>query len=419
MGKVKNWLRSMPLRKAFISLVLVMAVLVAGISALSIYTCVAVQERILESVADYHVTPPQQTEDEYNLVIADNQHIFPGENGQLVVLSKEYQIQNLTDLQRTAYYAARAAVILIPTLLFVLGTILCAWLFYSVKLKRPLAILRQSAERISQNELDFEMDYPASDEMGELCRAVDVMRSALQRSNQETWAMMEERRKLNASIAHDLRTPITVVKGYTEYLAHNVPLGRISERKLLETVSSLSLAAERLEQYVNQVRDVQALDALPVKPERCPLAAFFAELEDEYQVLARQWGISFSMKLEKLPDIRVMLDVTLTHRLIDNVISNALRFAKQTIIMAAEWVENDLSIRVSDDGAGFSEEALRSATQPFYKEHTENDHFGLGLSICDTLCRKQGGTLILSNQDGACVTMRIRAEKFLELVDHL
>ena len=103
-----------------------------------------------------------------------------------------------------------------------LGTIFCAWMFYSIKLKQPLSLLLQSADRISQSDLDFCLDYPASDEMGELCRALDTMRAALLKNNQETWAMMEERRKLSASIAHDLRTPITVMKGYTEYLSHTV-----------------------------------------------------------------------------------------------------------------------------------------------------------------------------------------------------
>ena len=74
----------MPLRRAFVSLVLVMAVLVAGISAATIFTCVNVQNHILESVTDYQVLPPQETEDEYNLVIADDEQIVPGENGQLV-----------------------------------------------------------------------------------------------------------------------------------------------------------------------------------------------------------------------------------------------------------------------------------------------------------------------------------------------
>ena len=265
----------MPLRRAFVSLVLVMAVFVAGISAATIFTCVNVQNQILESVTDYQVLPPQETEDEYNLVIADDEQIVPGENGQLVILSTEYQIANLSDTQRVAYYAAKVAVILVPTLLFVLGTIFCAWIFYAIKLKQPLSLLLQSADRISQSDLDFCLDYPASDEMGELCKAMDTMRAALLKSNQETWSMMEERRKLSASIAHDLRTPITVMKGYTEYLSHNVPLGRISEDKLMDTIHNLSLATDRLEQYANQVREIQAMDAIPVKPTACPLREFF------------------------------------------------------------------------------------------------------------------------------------------------
>ena len=69
MDKVKKWLRSMPLRRAFISLVLVMAVFVAGLSALTIFTCVKIQNKILASVTDYQITSPQQSEDEYNWII--------------------------------------------------------------------------------------------------------------------------------------------------------------------------------------------------------------------------------------------------------------------------------------------------------------------------------------------------------------
>lgn len=223
--------------------------------------------------------------------------------------------------------------------------------------------------------------------------------------------MIEERRKLSASIAHDLRTPITVMKGYTEYLSHNVPLGRIGEDKLMGTIRNLSLATDRLEQYANQVREIQAMDAIPVKPTSCSLRKFFEEQEDEYAVLAQQHQLQFSMDISGVPDIQVMLDGILVHRMIDNVISNALRFARREITLKAGWQEGLLTIQVHDDGKGFSEESLRSATRPFYKENTENDHFGLGLSICNTLCQKQGGTLSLSNNNGACVEMQIQAEK--------
>lgn len=416
MGKVKSWLRSMPLQRAFVSLVLVMAVFVVCASSATIYFCATIQERILATVTYIEKEELDQDEESYDIVITDIGKLTPKENGAVIMLSKEYRLQNLTDQQRFLYYGAKVSMVLIPALMFVAGTIFCAWLFYSVKIKKPLALLLQSADRISQSELDFELNYPASDEMGVLCRAMDTMRSALLKSQQETWTLMEERRKLSASIAHDLRTPITVMKGYTEYLSHNVPLGRISENKLLETIGNISQATGRLERYVNQVRDVQALDAMPVQREICSLQDFFLEQEDEYTVLAEQHKLRFLMDIGEIPDIQVMLDATLTYRLIDNVIANALRFARNEILMEVGWKENVLSICVCDDGSGFSDDALKSATEPFYKENSENDHFGLGLSICNTLCLKQDGNLTLSNLNGARVQMQIKAEK-IEPID--
>ena len=119
------------------------------------------------------------------------------------------------------------------------------------------------------------------------------------------------------------------------------------------------------------------------------------------------------MERGTLPDVCVLMDATLVHRMLDNTISNAVRYARSYIKVTVIWVEDQLIITVTDDGAGFSDEALRTATQPFYKENSENDHFGLGLSICNTLCQKHGGKLQISNQDqgGACVTMTIKTKR--------
>lgn len=279
------------------------------------------------------------------------------------------------------------------------------------QIEKPLALLTQSADRISQNDLDFVMDYGSPDEMGQLCRAMDKMRSCLQKNNQEMWAMMEERRKLNASIAHDLRTPLTVMKGYTEYLSHNVPLGKISETKLMATLQNLTQATDRMEAYVDQVRDIQALDAVPVRKEPVSLPAFLDRQKEKYTMLAGTHDLRFELYCGELPTIPLLLDTTLIERMIDNVISNAIRYAKEQITMDAGWQDEHLFICICDDGPAFSENALKAAATVFYKENSENDHFGLGLSICDALCRKQDGTLALRNGEngGACVVMSIAA----------
>ena len=79
-------------------------------------------------------------------------------------------------------------------------------------------LLTTSANRIAENDLDFSIVYDRNDEMGLLCKAFEKMRSALESNNREMWRQMNERQKLNAAFSHDLRTPLSVLKGYVEYL---------------------------------------------------------------------------------------------------------------------------------------------------------------------------------------------------------
>ena len=128
-------------------------------------------------------------------------------------------------------------------------------------------------------------------------------------------------------------------------------------------------------------------------------------------MLAGTHGLRFDLRCGEFPTVPLLLDKTLIERMIDNVISNSIRYAKEQITMDIRWRTGLLSICICDDGPGFSENALKAAATVFYKENSENDHFGLGLSICDTLCRKQDGTLALRNGEngGACVVMSIVA----------
>ena len=419
MGHIKNWFFSLPLKRAFICLVFLMALFVAGISACIISVGTSMRNHLLDTVTVplSSIIQPAEDADEKEvlgskgMVVADEDQVSVDENGQIVLQTIEHRLQNLSQKDQLIYQSIGIAMIAIPCLLFAAGTLLCAWLFYAVKLKKPLTLLTQSADRISQNDLDFVMNYGSPDEMGQLCRAMEQMRSCLQKNNQEMWAMMEERRKLNASIAHDLRTPLTVMKGYTEYLSHNVPLGKISETKLLATLQNLTQATDRMEAYVDQVRDIQALDAVPVRKEPVSLPAFLDRQKEKYTMLARTHDLRFELRCGELPTIPLLLDTTLIERMIDNVISNSMRYAKEQITMDIGWQDGRLSLYICDDGPGFSENALKAAATVFYKENSENDHFGLGLSICDTLCRKQDGTLSLRNGEngGACVVMSIAA----------
>ena len=86
-------------------------------------------------------------------------------------------------------------------------------MFYRIKLKEPLDALKQGIIHIADNDLSFSMGYQKQDELGQLCGAFEKMRRELLDNNRRMWALVDERKKINASISHDLRTPITVIKG--------------------------------------------------------------------------------------------------------------------------------------------------------------------------------------------------------------
>ena len=100
-------------------------------------------------------------------------------------------------------------------------------------------------------------------------------------SNKKMWELLEQRKTLNASVAHDLRTPITVLKGYLDYLKKNVPQGKLTNEALMETVSNMQEAVGRLERYVECVRDIENIENIQVQCCNEDVAKLCSQIEDD------------------------------------------------------------------------------------------------------------------------------------------
>jgi len=119
---------------------------------------------------------------------------------------------------------------------------------------------RHSGNTRMFGDLSFPISYQKQDELGQLCGAFEKMRRELLDNNRRMWALVDERKKINASISHDLRTPITVIKGYSEYLDRNLGKDVLTEDGTREIAGYIHEAASRLEDYANSVHEVQALE---------------------------------------------------------------------------------------------------------------------------------------------------------------
>ena len=265
------------------------------------------------------------------------------------------------------------------------GLALSGILYYHIKLKQPISTLRNGISRIRNHDLDFSMPVHSDDELGQLCTAFDTMREELLKSNQELWRQAEERKRLNAAFSHDLRNPITVLKGTIKLLRQGT-----ADEQAIDRLESYTL---RIEQYAEAMSSIQRLEQMPVRINEYSYSLLHSELEETAKILAGALEPSVSA-----PDKgTIQLDHGLVLTVAENLIGNAARFAKSKIEIHLERKGNFLHLSVTDDGPGYPVELIQSGPKPFGKMKEDSAHFGMGLYSSQILCLKHGGTLTLEN----------------------
>ena len=318
----------------------------------------------------------------------------------------------------SAYQVLNLLIIAVVPIVFGVCFILASHAFYKRKLQRPIQAMDEAARLIAEGDLSVSMPAPCAgskSELDRLCASFETMRDALERNNKAMWRMAENRRKVNAAFAHDLRTPLTVLKGRAEMLSTFAPEGLVDAEQLAEASSAMTRQTERLQRYVESMKDLVDMDECSVVPHAGNVGVWFVRTAAEASDLARAAGKDFEAKAKGLPRFASFDDIALS-RVVENILSNALRYAGSKASFACEWDEGVLTVRVSDDGPGFADDALAHGCEPFWREASEKRredsvHFGLGLNICAELCEKHGGGVKLSNAEsgGAVVEAFVEA----------
>lgn len=392
MDKIKN----LSLKKSFFLIVTVAAIIVICLSTVSVRICTKIHDQILLSHA-YIIEPIE---------------INPIENKTFEFRGGANDAPEYTDTELLICRITEALMVMLPVLFSFLGIGCSGSLFYRWKLKEPLLALDQGISHVAENDLDFVIDYQKPDELGKLCNAFETMRQELMKNNRHMWQMVDERKKINASISHDLRTPITVIKGYSEYLERNLGKGVLTDDETREIVGYIYQAANRLESYSDSVHDIQALEDIVLEYEEITFIEFMQEMKSQLTLISEQNGLQIDV-ITQLPEKTVHIAPVAVFRIVENIVSNALRYCEKHIIVEFSFFEPYLIINVTDDGKGFSDRDKMEALNFFYKGKKEKEHFGIGLTICKILCEKHKGSIYLDNapEGGAKVTVKIKTDE--------
>ncbi len=384
MEKIRARLGSLSLRNSLLCYITAFLLLAVVLSVSTSAVCDRLSSRILDSYPD--------TREKFYLTNEKGERLGDG-----TYISRKPLPLSETDERITALLDILPVA---ATYLYSAGCIIAAaFLFYRNKLKKPLEELRNASQKIAESDLDFTIRYNSNNELGTLCTSFERMRTTLADNFAEMWRQVEERSRLNAAFAHDLRTPLTVLKGYSELLQTN------EQPQTREIAATMGKHISRMESYVSSMSHLRRLEDARPEYQAVPLQPFLHSLEESARIVCDRNQKRLRLQNETSAQ-QLSLDPEFVSQVCSNLIANAVRFAASCVTLSFACEGGALLLTVSDDGKGFETDSLSKAADPYYTGETDRfEHFGLGLYICRLLCERHGGTLLLANtQEGAEVS---------------
>jgi len=294
------------------------------------------------------------------------------------------EVEFIQRINLTLFYGALIGAIIA----LLLGT------FLSRTLTRPIRELTQATHAISEGDLSQQVPIRSNDELGELAQAFNKMSNELSRS-------VNARKQMTADIAHELRTPLSLILGHAEAV-HDGVLPPTSEN--FEIIRE---EAARLEHLVNDLRILSLADAgeLTISPQTIESERLLQEVTSLYQYQTQRKNVTLELDIASpLPTIEV--DPGRMTQVFTNILDNALRHTPEggRIILAAKQVQDQIEISIQDSGPGITPEEVSRIFDRFYRtdpaRQREDGGSGLGLAIAKSIVQAHGGQLSAESEAG-------------------
>jgi len=270
----------------------------------------------------------------------------------------------------------------------------------SRSLTRPIMDLTDAAENIRNGNLDFEVLGSQYDEINTLCTEFDNMRRELRRASRKEAAMKTERSMLLANLSHDLKTPVTSIRGYVDGIRDGVADTPEKVGRYLDTISA---KAELIDEMVNNLSVFSKLELskLQFSFETGDLSRFLAEVIAEYRLDLEKNEMILTEKYTETK-VPVRIDYEKMGRVFANLIDNAIKYKKPgqgTLLVSTYSGDGGIYAQITDDGVGIAKDKLNDVFEEFYRAdpaRTPNiKGSGLGLGIAKQIVTRHGGKIWL------------------------
>ena len=285
----------------------------------------------------------------------------------------------------------------------------------------PIKKLQVATKNIKEGNLDFALDTGGDDEIGELCTTFEQMRQRLKDNAEEKLSNEKENRTLISNIAHDLKTPITAVKGYSEGIMDGVAN---TPEKLDKYIRTIYNKANEMDTLINELTLYSKIDTnrIPYDFAKLNVAAYFKDCVEEIGLDLEAKGIALSYFNYATPDTQIIADPEQLRRVINNIIGNSVKYMNKTekfINIRIKDVGDFIQVEIEDNGRGIAQKDLPYIFDRFYRTDASRNSAtggsGIGLSIVKKIIEDHGGKIWATSKEDSGTTMYFVIRKYQEV----
>ena len=330
-----------------------------------------------------------------------------------------YIVTNVNDaIPEVREYISDMLVSIVLILALTAG-IMIIWIYRGVAI--PLGQMKIATQNIKDGNLDFELEVETDDEIGQLCRDFEEMRLRLRETSSEKVEYDKRSKELISNISHDLKTPITAIKGYVEGIMDGVA---DTPEKMERYIRTIYNKANDMDNLINELTLYSKIDSnrIPYNFSTISVNDYFDDCAEDLKIDIEARGIKFDYLNYVDRDVKIIADAEQLKRVINNIVSNSAKYmdkSKKQIHLRVKDVGDFVQVEIEDNGKGIGAKELPYIFERFYRTDTSRNSAtggsGIGLSIVKKIIEEHGGKIWATSKEGTGTIMYFVIRKYQEV----
>ena len=308
----------------------------------------------------------------------------------------------------------------IVLVLVITAALLIIWIYRGVAV--PLNRMKIATQNIKEGNLDFELEVFADDEIGQLCQDFEEMRVRLRDSASENVENDKRSKELISNISHDLKTPITAIKGYVEGIMDGVA---DTPEKMERYIKTIYNKANEMDLLINELTLYSKIDAnrIPYNFSTLSVNQYFDDCASDLKMELEARGIIFTYTNYVEGEVKIIADPEQLKRVINNIVSNSTKYMdknEKRINLHVKDVGDFVQVEIEDNGKGIGPKELPNIFERFYRTDASRNSMtggsGIGLSIVKKIIEEHGGKIWATSKQGTGTILYFVIRKYQEVL---